>query len=299
MLPAEELLGSQNSDGGWGYAPSGPQRGSWTEPTCYALLALSAAGQQASPSARRGLEWLARLQRKDGGFAPRESVAESTWQTALVLALPAGVNGLELSGLVDRPRAQAWLLDQTGRESGWLHRVRMLLSGVHAEVSVSYDGWPWYPGAAAWVTPTALSVLALERISRTTSPDADSLKRIRGRLDQGRAFLLARRCRDGGWNHGSTKALGYDSDSYPETTGTALLALHGASGPEVAEGLQCAEQLLGNCKSLEAASWLTLGLLAHGRTPARPMQKPHGGTLETAVSALASAALEGRNVFLV
>jgi Squalene-hopene cyclase C-terminal domain len=298
MLPAEELLGSQNSDGGWGYAPSSRQRGSWTEPTCYALLALAAAGQHGSPGATRGLQWLTHLQRKDGGFAPRESVLQSTWQTALVLALPTGLAGFDLSGVVDRSRAEAWLLDQTGRESGWLYRVRMLLSGARSDVSVSYDGWPWYPGAAAWVTPTALSILALERISRTTSPDAASLNRIRARLDQGRAFLLARRCRDGGWNHGSTKTWGYDSDSYPETTGTALLALHGASGPEVAEGLQCAERLLADCKSREAAGWLTLGLLAHGREPARPTQKPHGGTLETAISVLAGAALEGRNLFL-
>ena len=312
MLPAEELLGSQNNDGGWGYAAT-RQGGSWTEPTCYALLALAAAGQQSLPSVARGVQWLTHLQRKDGGFAPRESVPESTWQTALVLALPAGLferapAGPGAAGSFDRPRAEAWLVDQTGQESGWLNRVRMLLSGVRADVSVSYDGWPWYPGTAAWVTPTALSILALERISRAAPPDTDVAKRvgarINPRLDQGRAFLLARRCRDGGWNHGSTKALGYDSDSYPETTGIALLALHGISTPEVDQGVRRAEWHLANRTSREAEGWLTMGLAAHGRLPARPGLQPHGGTphggiMETAVSALAAAALEGRNPFLV
>jgi Squalene-hopene cyclase C-terminal domain len=308
MHPAEELLGSQNSDGGWGYTRSSQHGGSWTEPTCYALLALAAMGQEASPGATRGVQWLSRLQRKDGGFSPRQSVAESTWQTALALALPAGLfrrepSVPEIAGAFDRPKAEAWLLDQTGQESGWLNRVRLLLSGVRPDVSLSYDGWPWYPGTAAWVTPTALSILALERMARTTPPDPDVAQRIRMRIDprieQGRGFLLARRCGDGGWNHGSTKSLGYDSDSYPETTGMALLALRGITTPEVDRGLRCAEQHLANCKSREAAGWLTMGLLAHGRMVALPDLKPHGGTLETAVTALAGAALEGRNPFLL
>src|SRR5258707_1040759 len=88
----------------------------------------------------------------------------------------------------------------TPSHQGWLNRIRLLLSGVRSDVSLSYDGWPWYPGAAAWVTPTALSILALERIAKTPSSDnnAQTLARMKSRLDQGRAFLMARRCRDGG-----------------------------------------------------------------------------------------------------
>ena len=119
------------------------------------------------------------------------------------------------------------------------------------------------------------------------------------RLQEGRAFLLARRCRDGGWNHGSTKALGYDSDSYPETTGTALLALNGVSAAEIEKDLQRAEAHLVTCKSNEAASWLTLGLLAHGKKPVMPDVPVHGGTMALAMAILANSAMEGRNIFLV
>ena len=175
--------------------------------------------------------------------------------------------------------------------------------------SFRFDGWAWYPGTAAWVGPTAISVLALEKIEKLRG-QADSAD-LKKRVQQGRNFLLARRCRDGGWNHGSTRALGYDSDSYPETTGMALLSLHGTSGPEVTEGLARGERHLAVCQSSEAASWLRLGLGAHGRTALAPAAKHtsqaedgvttlpmHGGLMEIALAALADVAQAGRNPFV-
>src|SRR5262249_31746197 len=154
------------------------------------------------------------------------------------------------------------------------------------------EGWPWYPGAAAWVAPTALSILAMQKLGRRNG-DA----RLRERVTQGRAFLMARRCRDGGWNHGSTKALGYDSDSYPETTGSGLVALHGSESPGMAEAVAAAERHLAQCKSPEAASWLTLALLAQSRQPPQFEIATHGGTVELALGTLAEAARKGRNLF--
>ena len=295
---SQQLVDRQNPDGGWGYRRGGS---SWTEPTCYALLALASDATAAPDALRRGAKWLAAQHRAGGGWAPRESVEESTWVTALVLLLPAGV-ALELEGNgVDRQRAEAWVLDQTGRESNRVERLRMRLLGVPADPSQAFDGWPWYPGAAAWVTPTALTILALEKIDRRES--GARVNAVRERLAQGRSFLLARRCRDGGWNHGSTRALGYDSDSYPETTGMALLALHGldpngSNAVPMEDALRVAERHLGHCQSQEAASWLTLGLLARGRNPAPTALAGHGGTTEIALNALARAAGAGRNWFL-
>jgi hypothetical protein len=290
---SQELVDRQNPDGGWGYRRGG---GSWTEPTCYALLALASDAPAAPDSLRRGIKWLAAQRRAGGGWAPRESVEESTWVTALVLLLPAAVTReLEGNG-ADWQSAEAWVLDQTGRESSWVQRLRMRLLGVPADPSQAFDGWPWYPGAAAWVTPTALTILALEKLARQES--GARANSVRERIAQGRSFLLARRCRDGGWNHGSTRALGYDSDSYPETTGTALLALHDADAAEMEDALRVAERHLDNCQSQEAASWLTLGLLARGRNPAPTALAGHGGTTEIALHALAGAARAGRNLFL-
>jgi hypothetical protein len=136
-----------------------------------------------------------------------------------------------------------------------------------------------------------MSVLALGKLAGSDS-------RVRDRIGQGQSFLLARRCRDGGWNHGSTKALGYDSDSYPETTGIALLALHGSNAPEMKQGVEVAQRHLASCRSLEAASWLTLGLLARGCQTVLPQLPDHGGTNELAIAALAQSAAAGKNMFL-
>jgi hypothetical protein len=290
MIPASpELLETQNPDGGWSYRRGG---GSWTEPTCYALLALAAEGRIASDAAQRGARWLGVRQRADGGWAPRDGVDESTWVTALVLLLPT-----DLAQSLKGDRASSWLLSQTGRESGLVQRLRSRLLGVQVEPSQSFEGWPWFPGAAAWVTPTALSILALEKLDRRRADTG-----ARERIVQGRAFLLGRRCRDGGWNHGSTKALGYDSDSYPETTGVALLALHDARDKEISTADTLAEQQLSTCRSREAAYWLTLALSARGRAPeADPTGTNlprHGSTIEVALAALARTAYDGHNLFL-
>jgi hypothetical protein len=192
-------------------------------------------------------------------------------------------------------RAAAWLLSQTGQETSFVFRLRMRLLNVHLD-DVEFDGWPWFPGAAAWVTPTALSILAMKKYSSAgSSPHND---RIHNRIDEGRRFLLSRRCRDGGWNHGSSKALGYDSGSYPETTGAALLALHDSSASELASAEALAERQLPACRSMEAASWLTLGLASRGRKVDRVPRPPRNTTMELALSTLAQAAAEGRNVFL-
>jgi hypothetical protein len=301
MLYWEDLLRRQNADGGWSYF----RGGSWTEPTCYVLLALAASGMGDAAEVRRGMDWLRRCQRPDGGFAPRESVQESTWVTALTLLLPPGAHGF------DRPRAEAWTVDQTGRESGWVYRLRLWMLGADSSSdSMSFDGWPWYPGAAAWVGPTALSVLALQKLAKRGSPENRS--DLKKRIDQGLSYLLARRCRDGGWNHGSTRALGYDSDSYPETTGLALLALHGVDDPQVTQGVARGEQQLAVCQSSEGVSWLRMGLGAHGRAPLPPaagrvpnqtgdnasVPAMRGGVMELALAALADAAQAGKNSFL-
>lgn len=237
----------------------------------------------------RAAQWLRRCQRSDGGIAPQEQVGESTWLTALPLLWPPAL--AEQS--IDRKRAVDWVLAQTGRESGWVHRLRLWMLGAKSEVGIQHDGWPWYPGAAAWVGPTALSILALKKLIRQRYP----VSGLKDRMEQGQAFLLDRRCSDGGWNHGSTRALGYDSDSYPESTGLVLLALEGVQG-DLTGGIARGEQHLASARSREAMDWLRLGLMAQGRKLAEPTLPLHGGTMELAVAALADAAAVGNNLFL-
>ena len=272
------LAAAQNSDGGWPY-----RRGSsWTEPTLYALLALLP--ERATPMFERGLLWLRRRQRPDGGWAPNPGVAQSTWVTALALLLPPELLGTGYEA------ALGWVMRQSGSETTWVHRARQFLLG---NATRRNRGWPWYPGAAGWVTPSALSILALDKVSaRFPSPE------VRERAAEGRRFLWEVRCADGGWNHGSSRALGYDSPSYPETTGTALLALRGASDSRLPQALERARRHYSECRSAEAAAWLRLGLAAHGElVPERAL--PAHEVTGAALAAAAASAAAGRNAFLV
>jgi hypothetical protein len=250
-----------------------------------------AAGDR-SPAVARGIDWLLQLRRKDGGWPPNAVVDESTWVTALVVACMAEAGRLDAGD-----PAFAWLLEQTGRESTALHRIRRLFLGVKSEYGSVHTGWPWFPGAAAWVVPTAITILALRKAEKSLTS-----QELRERIQEGRQFLLSRACRDGGWNHGSSRALGYESDSYPETTGVALLALTGVDSPQVRRGIACAERHLQVSRSRQAIAWLRLALLAHGKhlpALAEDNEPPqYRDTVELALSLILRGAEKERNVFL-
>ena len=249
-----------------------------------ALIALRAQGFTGE-AVDRSVEWLHRLQRPDGGWRPRLSVDESTWVTSLALLVP----GLQSES---RERGLNWLLGITGRESWRRNRLRAFLLGYKPEVPEDNAGWPWYPDTAGWVMPTSVSMLAVRRA--LTDKPSDS--RFRDRFDSGSKFLIARRCTDGGWNHGSSRALGHDLPSYPESTGQALLALRGIEWKGLETSLGCAEKFLDRAASVEAVAWLRLGLLAHGRATTRSFPPAHT-PVDVALQLIVDAAERGMNPF--
>ncbi|HTQ57046.1 MAG TPA: prenyltransferase/squalene oxidase repeat-containing protein [Bryobacteraceae bacterium] len=281
----KRIQAAQNPDGGWPYHKGG----SWTEPTVYALLANRASGGAA---VRHGdaVAWLGAAQRRDGGWAPRRSVDQSTWVTALVALLPP-----ETVGAAPHARAIDWLLGQTGRDASPFFRLRELLATGKMLPPAAGTGWSWFPGTAAWVTPTCLGILALRK-QYARQPARDLLERI----DAAQRYLFSRRCVDGGWNYGSNHAVGYDLDSYPETTGQALLALAGTDPGKLRDTIGLAQRFLREHRSSGGAAWLRLGLLAHQQLPAgAPLFRMPCRTLpDTALTVMADAAAQGRNVFL-
>jgi hypothetical protein len=282
-MTSEMLAGKQNPDGGWPYV----RGASWTEPTVYSILAMLAAGE--NDRAARGIGWLRRVARRDGGFAPQAGVVESTWVTALVALVPPELMGQKL-----HDGAIRWLLSARGNESTNLYRLRQWLLGVGQPADQEFAGWPWTQGAAAWVGPTSLAILALEKEGRRR-PSA----KITLRIAEGRHFLLTRSCKGGGWNHGAVQALGYDSGAYPETTGMALAALHGVNAPEVRRGVDVARGFLAASRSADAINWLGLGLMAHGGMPedyCRPADVECRTLPETSLAMLVGEVQKGRNV---
>jgi squalene cyclase len=273
----------QNRDGGWAYNKGG----SWTEPTVLVLLAQSVT-QTDRPGFEAGLNFLRSTQRRDGGWSPRPDVDESTWVTALAALLPEEAIGAERL-----KRAVAWLEGQTGRESGWSYRLQQTIAGSKDKYP---EGWPWFPGTAAWVIPTSIGILAFERaLTRGEN------RKLRERVNSGREFLFGRMCADGGWNHGSNRALGRDGDSYPETTGIALAALRRA--PEhktIARAKEAARRHLATCRTAEGIAWLRMGLAAHGEPVQSQASPTPRTTMDAALSAIATAAGTpgGRNPLL-
>lgn len=262
----------QNSDGGWAY-----NKGcSWTEPTVFVLLAQSVTRLD-RPSFEAGLKFLHSTQRSDGGWSPQTDVAESTWVTALPALLPE-----EAIGADRLKRALSWLEGQTGRESSWRQKFRQMLAGINEK---SPEGWPWFPGAAAWVIPTSLGILAFERALKRGENN-----KLRERVNSGRDFLVQRQCADGGWNHGGNRALGRDGDSYPETTGVALTALNRLTDRDMLDrAKKAARRHLTTCRTAEGIAWLRMGLAAHGEHVLLESTPQPRTILDTALTAISSA----------
>jgi len=245
----ENILKRQNKDGGWSYT----RGASWTEPTVYAALALKACSADRAAGVR-ALQWIARRQLQDGGLSPYASVEQSTWVTSLVLLLSPE----DFESHCYR-NALNWVLRQTGQETDWMYRLRLRLTSQEDRYQIS--GWPWFPGAASWVSPTSAAIVGLRR-AHSYSGDAAIARRI----EEGQRYLVMHTCADGGWNHGGERALGYNAESYPETTGAALLALRGAPRATLAASIRRARILAETCSFSEGASWLRMGLAAQGET---------------------------------
>jgi hypothetical protein len=269
------LLRTQNPDGGWGYFPA---KSSWLEPTAYAMLALR--GDAASPEAL-GRAWrlIETWQLPDGSWRAGAQVEDGTWVTALAVTLCAidGKTGCMLSNGVGR------LLGTEGSERSTLYQLMTFLGVVGSEVDTSHAAWPWRPGSSSWIEPTVHTIVAL-KIAQTHF----QARRIRDRVREGEEMMLARRCADGGWNHGWPRCYEIDAPSYPESTALALLALQGRRR-EAGRALEMAHEFWKTSKSPLARAWLAIALQTWGETLPLPSEsKPiRNDIMLTALEALA------------
>jgi hypothetical protein len=254
----EFLRASQNSDGGWSYFPG---KGSWLEPTTYALLALH--GDLPESAWDRAWKLVRSWQNPDGSFRPNAEVKDGTWVTAQAVTL-ASIRGVDDAGV----RASVdWLLRVAGAEHNIWTRTGSFLHLVKARLDVSHEGWPWREGNATWIEPTAHTLVALKKVMhqyRTAE--------VQGRIRDGEDLVLSRRCTDGGWNYGTPNMLYVDLPSYPETTALALLGLDGRPERDFPGALDFAERFRAETKSSLGKAWLQIALRCHGRNVARPAE---------------------------
>jgi len=276
------LIQAQNINGGWGYNGNSW----WTEPTALAILALHASGCKGTPY-DRGCGWLAAAQRKDGGWSPHLTVHESTWVTSLAFLALAGS-----SVRFNEKAAIEWLKRSVNQTlpafEQFIFRALQLNSPKMAGSA------PWFPGTAGWVIPTSLTLLSLSRAARAANDPE-----LVNTMTASRSYLLARRCVDGGWNHGGSSYRSENARSYPESTGLALLALGGVSTTQLTPALQLAESFLGCAESAEGLAWLQMGLTKQGRAPTLDSgQFPCRTIRETSLRLLALTADSPRNCLM-
>jgi len=211
------LLGAQSADGGWGYHPGSS---SGTEPTCWALLALTGARHhdQVEAAARRGRQWLHRTQLPDGSWPAFVGQQQGCWVTALAcLALQAQNESRDFVS-----RGARWLCDTWPAEGGvwWRLRSRWRKTPAVVRQDSSLRGWSWTPGTASWVEPTSCALILLKNLPSDSLPPS-SEKRVR----LAEAMLYDRMCAGGGWNSGNPLVYGVAGVPRVGPTVWALLAL--------------------------------------------------------------------------
>jgi len=245
------LLANQNADGGWGFFPGKQQ--SWLEPTAYAMMALHGDAASAE-SFERGWKLMRSWQLPDGSWKPCAAVNEPHWTTSLCVTLHC------LRGAADAPfeRGVQWLLQSSGVENRLAFRVAHFLRPSMVELDPSFKAWPWRPGNASWIEPTAHALVALKKASRVMARPE-----LAERIRLGEKMILERRCSDGGWNYGNRKVLGTELPSYPETTALALLGLAGNPALSLSAPLEVAQRYWRQTRSPLAKVWLRLSLRSH------------------------------------
>jgi hypothetical protein len=230
------LLQSQNADGGWGYRVRGM---SYVEPTAVVLLALRGRDGTAETRAR---DFILSLQHADGGWGIGAVDAESGWMTAWAV----------------RALADFEARDAVARGAGWLIATagsRVDVAATRAQVQRLFQmdgairGWPWQPGDASWVHPTALAMLALVAAGQ----------RDHARVREGVLYLYDRAVPSGGWNVGNPRMFDKEIPATIQDTAIALLALRAvgesADNVRIAAAIQFLRGAVARAKTSAELAW--------------------------------------------
>ncbi len=198
------LINAQHANGGWGY---GTNHMGMVEPSAVVLMALR--DEPAAKDAfQRGVTWLLNCQHQDGGWGINEDDPESGWQTAwaMIVAKAAKLSNEVIAKAAD------WLTVVPTYE---ISREEFTKGVVPKDASSIAMAWPWLPGQAGWIEPTALAVLALDGV--VVSDLAQT------RIEAALEYFKQYRTPSGGWNVGNAGPL--DTLVIPRVYPTALVLI--------------------------------------------------------------------------
>ena len=198
------LVSAQSADGGWPYYAG---RASRIEPTCWAVMALSALPGPAAPVIARARAFLRALQQKNGLLVEAGMPGPNNAWNGLALLADMSIDG---EGGLLRPALIAGLLSVKG--------IALEEDSAPVRQNNRLQAWSWTDGTFSWIEPTTWCVLALKK-----SGVSSALARTR--LTEAEAMILDRVCDGGGWNYGNAQVLGQDLRPYVPTTALALMAM--------------------------------------------------------------------------
>ena len=214
---ADVLQEKQNSDGGWGYHEETPSR---VEPTCWAVSALTAAGEcgKRSGAITNARHYLLANQKKEGFWTASPEMKTGNWVTSLVCAVLSQQAGTESPTLA----AMEWLCGDYPLDSSPLLRFLRSFSKAKniSQHENTYRGWGWTPRTSSWVEPTAFALLAMQEFDQKRLPSV-AARRQKSAV----GLLYDRRCPDGGWNCGNPRVYGVAGEALVLPTAWALISL--------------------------------------------------------------------------
>jgi hypothetical protein len=245
----ELLLKRQLLSGGWSFLGS---RQSSVEATSLAVLAL---GLDTEDARRSGIAHLLSAQRADGSWPAFLGDSEGSWATALALCTLNTTGDLAAA----REKALRWLDAERGREGHWFWRWKFKTVDRNVRFDPDTYGWPWIPGSASWVIPTAFSVIAIKQFTVCNRSEASEK-----RIHLGVEMLLDRMCVDGGWNSGNSVVYGVPLRPHVEATAIALLALQDERRTEtIQRSLAWLKQQATVINSRSSLAWCILTLFVY------------------------------------
>jgi uncharacterized protein (DUF362 family) len=199
----DRLAGMALATGGWGYRPG---QSAHLEPTCYAVLALSAHRETYLGIIQKALSAIESYRQSDGTYRHPAARPEAAWTTSLVLLTYQRLNKPH-QAIADR------LLGIRGRV---MKKDPEVLDMV--DIDVSLLGWPWAFDTFSWVEPTSWACTALRAAGQSSHT----------RVKEGLRLLLDRAFESGGVNYGNRVVLGKSTEPIPGPTAALLIALQGA-----------------------------------------------------------------------
>ena len=203
-----------NKDGGWGYQ-GGEQ--SFLEPTSFVVLALLSQKEKFKRLIDEGCSFIKSCRHKNGSWGIQPGDSGGTWMVAqAILALYAARHTEEAL------TACQYLLTIDDGYRGIINEEMKRMNIKIFRLDITAHGWPYTPGTASWVEPTAYALLALCRCGYP----------LVGRPREAIRYLETRQATSGGWNYGNPWVFDKAFPPFPLPTTAALLSLKAANFPK-------------------------------------------------------------------